>query len=215
MQLIDWVIDWFSVLLIRFFHFLSFPHPCSWSFVQLLGFFLFFQPEESAAATSGSKKPKRGGAAAPRAKPAPPPPPPLKVKLKRKKVAGSEDEERGRERNSDEEFERMLEEADDVYKQEVESRQTSSRKRSAPRAGIASPAVPVMPIRKKIKKVVKKVPKKELVEMENQDYCEVCGAGGEIILCDTCPKAFHVRADFHSIPWNFFLSDWTNDSPMH
>lgn len=27
---------------------------------------------------------------------------------------------------------------------------------------------------------------------EHQDYCEVCQQGGEIILCDTCPKAYHL-----------------------
>lgn len=27
---------------------------------------------------------------------------------------------------------------------------------------------------------------------QHQDYCDVCQAGGEIILCDTCPKAFHL-----------------------
>lgn len=26
----------------------------------------------------------------------------------------------------------------------------------------------------------------------HQDYCDACQAGGEIILCDTCPKAFHL-----------------------
>lgn len=26
----------------------------------------------------------------------------------------------------------------------------------------------------------------------HQDYCEVCQQGGEIILCDTCPKAYHL-----------------------
>lgn len=26
----------------------------------------------------------------------------------------------------------------------------------------------------------------------NQDYCEVCQQGGEIILCDTCPRAYHL-----------------------
>ena len=25
-----------------------------------------------------------------------------------------------------------------------------------------------------------------------QDYCEVCQQGGEIILCDTCPRAYHL-----------------------
>ena len=27
---------------------------------------------------------------------------------------------------------------------------------------------------------------------EHQDYCEVCQQGGEIILCDTCPRAYHL-----------------------
>merc|ERR1712025_122471 len=30
------------------------------------------------------------------------------------------------------------------------------------------------------------------VQQEHQDYCEVCQQGGEIILCDTCPKAYHL-----------------------
>ncbi|XP_014022110.2 chromodomain-helicase-DNA-binding protein 5 isoform X6 [Salmo salar] len=29
-------------------------------------------------------------------------------------------------------------------------------------------------------------------ETDHQDYCEVCQQGGEIILCDTCPKAYHL-----------------------
>ena len=27
---------------------------------------------------------------------------------------------------------------------------------------------------------------------QHQDYCEVCEQGGEIILCDTCPRAYHL-----------------------
>lgn len=38
----------------------------------------------------------------------------------------------------------------------------------------------------------KKTKKKAAAEIEHQDYCEVCQQGGEIILCDTCPKAFHL-----------------------
>ena len=29
-------------------------------------------------------------------------------------------------------------------------------------------------------------------EAEHQEYCEVCQQGGEIILCDTCPRAYHL-----------------------
>uniref|UniRef100_A0A8C3HF51 Chromodomain helicase DNA binding protein 3 n=1 Tax=Chrysemys picta bellii TaxID=8478 RepID=A0A8C3HF51_CHRPI len=41
----------------------------------------------------------------------------------------------------------------------------------------------------------KKVPGEEEVdgyETDHQDYCEVCQQGGEIILCDTCPRAYHL-----------------------
>lgn len=31
-----------------------------------------------------------------------------------------------------------------------------------------------------------------LFQTEHQDYCEVCQQGGEIILCDTCPRAYHL-----------------------
>lgn len=30
------------------------------------------------------------------------------------------------------------------------------------------------------------------VLFQHQDYCEVCQQGGEIILCDTCPRAYHL-----------------------
>ncbi|KAL3861735.1 hypothetical protein ACJMK2_007758 [Sinanodonta woodiana] len=29
-------------------------------------------------------------------------------------------------------------------------------------------------------------------DTDHQDYCEVCQQGGEIILCDTCPRAYHL-----------------------
>uniref|UniRef100_A0A8C8SPX3 Chromodomain helicase DNA binding protein 3 n=1 Tax=Pelusios castaneus TaxID=367368 RepID=A0A8C8SPX3_9SAUR len=34
--------------------------------------------------------------------------------------------------------------------------------------------------------------KKDGYETDHQDYCEVCQQGGEIILCDTCPRAYHL-----------------------
>uniref|UniRef100_A0A8C8VP08 Chromodomain helicase DNA binding protein 3 n=1 Tax=Pelusios castaneus TaxID=367368 RepID=A0A8C8VP08_9SAUR len=42
---------------------------------------------------------------------------------------------------------------------------------------------------------VKKLKREEEVdgyETDHQDYCEVCQQGGEIILCDTCPRAYHL-----------------------
>lgn len=31
-----------------------------------------------------------------------------------------------------------------------------------------------------------------MLQADHQDYCEVCQQGGEIILCDTCPRAYHL-----------------------
>lgn len=28
--------------------------------------------------------------------------------------------------------------------------------------------------------------------MEHQDYCEECEQGGKLLLCDTCPRAYHL-----------------------
>ncbi|XP_072226619.1 chromodomain-helicase-DNA-binding protein 4a isoform X5 [Leuresthes tenuis] len=48
------------------------------------------------------------------------------------------------------------------------------------------------------KKASKNKPKKKKAEdgdgyeTDHQDYCEVCQQGGEIILCDTCPRAYHM-----------------------
>ncbi|XP_061597438.1 chromodomain-helicase-DNA-binding protein 4a isoform X2 [Cololabis saira] len=49
------------------------------------------------------------------------------------------------------------------------------------------------------KKPAKSKPKKKKeseegdgYETDHQDYCEVCQQGGEIILCDTCPRAYHM-----------------------
>uniref|UniRef100_A0A4W5NAR0 Uncharacterized protein n=1 Tax=Hucho hucho TaxID=62062 RepID=A0A4W5NAR0_9TELE len=39
------------------------------------------------------------------------------------------------------------------------------------------------------KKKAKSAKKKK---KDHQDYCEVCQQGGEIILCDTCPRAYHM-----------------------
>src|SRR5699024_2893536 len=30
------------------------------------------------------------------------------------------------------------------------------------------------------------------MEIENRDYCEICDQVGELLLCDTCPRAYHL-----------------------
>lgn len=40
-------------------------------------------------------------------------------------------------------------------------------------------------------------------EIENRDYCEICNQVGELLLCDTCPRAYHlVCIDVQTIPSN-------------
>ncbi|KAF9822298.1 hypothetical protein SFRURICE_017573 [Spodoptera frugiperda] len=46
--------------------------------------------------------------------------------------------------------------------------------------------------KKKKLKTTNKFPDGAEGEHEHQDYCEVCQQGGEIILCDTCPRAYHL-----------------------
>lgn len=46
--------------------------------------------------------------------------------------------------------------------------------------------------KKKKTKTTNRFPEGDDGEHEHQDYCEVCQQGGEIILCDTCPKAYHL-----------------------
>ncbi|XP_072888157.1 chromodomain-helicase-DNA-binding protein 5 isoform X1 [Hemitrygon akajei] len=46
--------------------------------------------------------------------------------------------------------------------------------------------------RRKGGKRKKKLEEGDGYETDHQDYCEVCQQGGEIILCDTCPRAYHL-----------------------
>lgn len=111
--------------------------------------------------------------------------PSIKIKLsnigKRKKNNSSEEEEDSpTEMNkSDEEFEAALEEA------QMPSPSTKDKKRSKKR----------MKKRKKTK-TTDSFPGHDSDEngydTDHQDYCEVCQQGGEIILCDTCPRAYHL-----------------------
>lgn len=117
--------------------------------------------------------------------------PPLKIKFGKRKNASSEDDQdesaAGSERESDIEFEKMLQQTDDKEDEEpvVEKE-------------VGDPTEPV--IRKKAKtKIGNKTKRKKTKktnspddDIEHQDYCEACQQGGEIILCDTCPKAYHL-----------------------
>ncbi|XP_046412635.1 chromodomain-helicase-DNA-binding protein Mi-2 homolog isoform X1 [Neodiprion pinetum] len=128
--------------------------------------------------------------------------PTLKIKLGKRK-RGSSDEEAegsgiGSDRDSDMEFEQMLADAEEPPGADGRSK---GPEESGPEAVPVDP-----PIRRKAKtKIGNKTKKKkktkttskfpdgeESLQTDHQDYCEVCQQGGEIILCDTCPRAYHL-----------------------
>lgn len=128
--------------------------------------------------------------------------PTLKIKLGKRK-RGSSDEEAegsaaGTDRDSDMEFEQMLADAEEP------SGADGVSKGAAEESSVEPPAEP--PVRRKAKtKIGNKAKKKkktkttskfpdgeEGLQTDHQDYCEVCQQGGEIILCDTCPRAYHL-----------------------
>ncbi|XP_014090911.1 chromodomain-helicase-DNA-binding protein Mi-2 homolog [Bactrocera oleae] len=140
---------------------------------------------------SSSKKGRRAGKV-----------PTLKIKFgKRKRGSSDEDQDASgaSERDSDLEFEKMLQKSDDS---------ADEKEVAAPAEKVEEPtddanAAPV--VRKKAKtkignkfkkkkklKTTSRFPDGEEGEHEHQDYCEVCQQGGEIILCDTCPRAYHL-----------------------
>ncbi|XP_014681188.1 PREDICTED: chromodomain-helicase-DNA-binding protein 5-like [Priapulus caudatus] len=125
------------------------------------------EEEESAAK---SKKTKKKAVA------------PLKIKLgkvgRKRKRGGSSEEDLAADAKSDEEFELMLQEHDELTKE------AAAQKPKKKRRG-----------RKKKTKITSGYqgdPDADGYETEHQDYCEVCQQGGEIILCDTCPRAYHL-----------------------
>ena len=150
----------------------------------LRNFFFIFSVSKS---SKGAKGGKAGGSAKKGKVPT------LKIKLggrgsgKRSKNASSEDEDEEDNRkaaspadDSDAEFEEMLKIKDDSSDiQEVKPKKKAGGKAK-------------MKIGNKNKKKGKKKKNFSAEDAEHQEYCEVCQQGGEIILCDTCPKAYHL-----------------------
>ncbi|XP_060797598.1 chromodomain-helicase-DNA-binding protein 3 isoform X2 [Neoarius graeffei] len=123
----------------------------------------------------GYKKRSKSLRASDKKKPKPKKMAPLRIKLgalgnKRKKSSSSEDVD------------------DDDSEQENSSVHSSSVRSDS--SGRVKKNKRGRPAKKK-----KKVPGDEDgdgYETDHQDYCEVCQQGGEIILCDTCPRAYHL-----------------------
>merc|ERR1711962_518166 len=104
---------------------------------------------------------------------------------KRGEVSDSEEEEKPK-GDSDQEFEDMLLEAEDTMTADDVAAIEEAKKKAKKKQGKAK-----MKIGNKNKKKGKKG-KKEVQVEDHQEFCEVCQQGGEIILCDTCPKAYHL-----------------------
>lgn len=150
---------------------------------MLIHFYLFWAFVGSSR--SASKRRKQGKV------------PTLKIKFgKRKQGSSDEDGEMSErsERDSDLEFEKMLQKSDE--KQERESEEKSKSNDDASNEPIvkkkAKTKIGMKNKKKKKTKTTNRFPEGDDGEHEHQDYCEVCQQGGEIILCDTCPKAYHL-----------------------
>ena len=106
----------------------------------------------------------------------------------------------------------MLAEHDESYRQEAERRKPR-RKTKKPagedEADSGDEAPPPVSSRSKSKRMRKSAEPEAVIEEEpspepeeapsekkddfvNHEYCEVCRLGGEIILCDTCPRSYHL-----------------------
>ncbi|KAF7256300.1 hypothetical protein EG68_06473 [Paragonimus skrjabini miyazakii] len=137
------------------------------------------------------------------------PTPPIKIKIsKKKKKRGrrrTEDRILGGHNTSDEEFERKLEEAEFAQEEERDKRKKPSRRVTSTISSITSLDGSVSGSGKGVHshqkttarfplvaRKMNKVGDEEGYETDHQDYCEVCQQGGEIMLCDTCPRAYHL-----------------------
>ncbi|KJH48544.1 CHDCT2 domain protein [Dictyocaulus viviparus] len=108
---------------------------------------------------------------------------PIKIRISaRKKRKNDSEEEAG---DSDQEFESLLKQHEHQLDEEDKEKEERKASRAAQRADRKKQAFEKTQVARKAKRV------KEDEEIEHQDYCEVCRQGGEVILCDTCPRAYH------------------------
>uniref|UniRef100_A0A8C7P467 Chromodomain helicase DNA binding protein 3 n=1 Tax=Oncorhynchus mykiss TaxID=8022 RepID=A0A8C7P467_ONCMY len=156
----------------------------------------------SAATPSPEPPPPRKQPQPPRPPPLPPPPPPPLRKAKTKEGKGQRMREKGckvqggrilyqgtvsnsipsSQSGDDVDEEDSLQEDSSVHSSSVRS-DSSSRVKKNKRG---------RPAKKNKKMLDEGEVEGDGYETDHQDYCEVCQQGGEIILCDTCPRAYHL-----------------------
>lgn len=152
------------------------------------------EEEDERSLSTFKEKKKRGRKPGPKPKKASKVPT-LKIKLGKRKRGSSEEEEGsndGSGKDSDAEFEQMLQDADEPKSKSSDNNDAGSSKAPSESADEPQPrrkAKTKIGVKTKRKKKTKQ---KDEEPYEHQDYCEVCQQGGEIILCDTCPRAYHL-----------------------
>ncbi|CAB3405088.1 unnamed protein product [Caenorhabditis bovis] len=109
---------------------------------------------------------------------------PIKMRSSTRKRRRNDDSDGDRE-DSDQEFESLLkqhEKQQDELEREKEERKAS---RAAAKQDKKKTALESYRANKRAMKAAGED------DEEHQDHCEVCKQGGEIVLCDTCPRAYH------------------------
>ncbi|XP_060528036.1 chromodomain-helicase-DNA-binding protein Mi-2 homolog isoform X2 [Cylas formicarius] len=155
----------------------------------------FEEDDEEEDEDDGRNRKKRGRASKKASKKASKVPT-LKIKLGKRRRGSSEEDEAsngGSDKDSDVEFEQMLQDADEPKSKSSNDNDAGSSK--APSEAADDTPQPKRKAKTKIgnkTKKKKKIKQKDEEPYEHQDYCEVCQQGGEIILCDTCPRAYHL-----------------------
>lgn len=96
--------------------------------------------------------------------------------------------------DSDAEFEAMLEQQSRMEENEQKEKlaRKAARKTAAAAKEADARANKVGNVKTRMVNSEAKADQEFELADQHQDYCDVCQAGGEIILCDTCPKAFHL-----------------------
>ncbi|XP_055856577.1 chromodomain-helicase-DNA-binding protein Mi-2 homolog isoform X2 [Episyrphus balteatus] len=121
--------------------------------------------------------------------------PTLKIKFGKRKHQSSDDDpdaSGASERDSDLEFEKMLQKSDSSKDENMDE---NAEEEEEPAPVVKKKAKTKFGNKFKKKKKMHKTsrfPDGDDGDHEHQDYCEVCQQGGEIILCDTCPRAYHL-----------------------
>ncbi|CAI2355389.1 unnamed protein product [Caenorhabditis sp. 36 PRJEB53466] len=86
--------------------------------------------------------------------------------------------------DSDQEFEAMIKQHEKQEDDRVKEKEEAKAKRAA--AKVEKKKADLEAAR-----AAKKAQKEKGEEVENQNHCEECKQGGELLLCDTCPRAYH------------------------